>query len=169
MKATPFLLAIIASSVLAAPVLAQETQKTSTDNSQIETSSKSKHKQRGPLDLASFTNIEDLKAADTNKDGILSREEIEALALGQMVKRTADRMERRLDVNKDGVISLDAIEKHRAERFAELDKNKDGKLDRSELKGSKNHKRGSHEGKNHGMRNHGDHADHKKADEPKAN
>jgi Ca2+-binding EF-hand superfamily protein len=69
-----------------------------------------------------------------------------------MVKRAADRMERRLDVNGDGKISLEAIEKHRTARFAELDKNKDGKLDRSELKAGKHHGKGEqrHKGKDHG-------------------
>lgn len=167
MKATPLYIALIASVVLAAPTLAQDKSSNTTDNKSVETSTKPDRMKRDPIDLAKFTNIDDLKAADTNKDGILSREEIETHALAQMVKRAADRMERRLDVNKDGKISLDAIEKQRAARFAELDTNKDGKLDRSELKaGNKHHKRGGHDGKHHGKRSHGEH---KKADEPKKN
>lgn len=166
MKANNIIIAIIASAVLATPVLAQNNNKDSSAESSIEASSNPGEHRRGPIDKGQFTNIDDLKAADTNKDGILSREEIEAHALSQMVKRAADRMERRLDVKKDGKISLEAIEKHRAEKFAELDTNKDGKLDRSEMKaGWKKDKDGKHHGKHHGKRDRGEH---EKAEQPKA-
>ncbi len=46
--------------------------------------------------------MDSLKAADTNNDGTLSREEIEAFVQKRMVQRAADRMEKRLDVNGDG-------------------------------------------------------------------
>lgn len=149
MNAKTLILAIVASSVLVSPVLAQDTNKASSDKAPVENSAKPA---RQPIDLAKFTRMEELKAADTNGDGILSREEIEAHALKMMVKRSADRMERRLDVNKDGKISLEAIEKARTAKFAELDKNKDGILDRSELK-SREH---SGKGKFHGKRAHGE-------------
>lgn len=170
MKANRFIIALIASSVLATPVLAQEAAKTTTDDAAVETSTTSEHRGRGPIDLATFTNIEELKAADTNKDGILSREEIEAYALKKIVQRAADRIERRLDVNHDGKISLEAIEKQRTEKFNELDTNKDGKLDRAELKAGKHHGKhhGKHDGKHHGKRHHGDHkkdSDQKKSDD----
>lgn len=150
MKANPFLIALIASAVLTSPVLAQETTKAANDV-KMETSDKTKHSKREPIDLKKFSNVDDLKAADTDKDGFLSRVEIEAYVQAQMIKRAADRMERRLDVNKDGKISIDAIEKHRGEKFAELDKNKDGKLDRSELKAAKDHHKSEwkHKGKHH--------------------
>lgn len=141
MNTKTIILALVASSVLAAPVLAQEKSQNNIDKSAQHTLA---HKERGPIDLAKFTRMDELKAADTNKDGILSREEIEAHAQKMMIKRAADRMEHRLDVNGDGKLSLEAIEKHRTERFAELDKNKDGKLDRSELKHGKRHGKGDH-------------------------
>lgn len=141
MNTKTIILALVASSVLATPVLAQEKTEKNVEQTAQHTSG---HRDRGPIDLEKFTRMEELKAADTNKDGILSREEIEAHAQKMMVKRAADRMERRLDVNGDGKISLEAIEKHRTARFAELDKNKDGKLDRSELKQGKRHGKGKY-------------------------
>lgn len=150
MNTKNLILALVASSVLVSPVLAQDASKTNTEKTVEQTSKKP---EREPIDLAKFSRMDELKAADTDKDGILSREEIEAHALKMMVKRSADRMERRLDVNGDGKISLEAVEKKRAERFAELDKNKDGKLDRSELKAGKRHGKDGHHGR-HGQDEH---------------
>ncbi|MBX3582512.1 MAG: calcium-binding protein [Rhizobiaceae bacterium] len=106
-----------------------------------------------PVDLDSFSRMEDLKAADTDGDGMLSRAEIEAHAMAQMVKRTADRMERRLDINGDGKVTLDEIEKHKAKRFALLDTNDDGQLDRREMSAAKKFRKGGHH--KDGPRHHG--------------
>lgn len=103
---------------------------------------------REPVDLEKFSRMDDLKAADTDGDGVLSRAEIEAHALAQLVKRTADRMERRLDVNRDGTVTLEEVEKQKAKRFALLDTNEDGKLDRHEMRAGKKFK-------DHGPREHG--------------
>lgn len=92
---------------------------------------------RAPVDLAQFSKMDDLKAADTNGDGTLDREELEAHALKQIVKRAADRMERRLDINGDGTVTLEEIEKQKSKEFAALDRNDDGKLDRKELRAGK--------------------------------
>lgn len=158
MKTTPLYIALIASVVFAAPSLAQDNAAKPAEKAAIETNSAHRHMKRVPIDEATFMNMDELKAADTDKDGLLSRAEIEAHAQKMMVKRAADRMERRLDVNKDGKISLEAIEKHRAARFAELDKNKDGKIDRIEMKEGKKHFKRGHDGKRHGKH------DEKKAD-----
>jgi Ca2+-binding EF-hand superfamily protein len=101
-----------------------------------------------PVDLQTFSRMEDLTSADKNGDGMLSRDEIEAHALAQLVKRAADRIERRLDVNRDGKVELSEIEKQKEKRFALLDTNEDGKLDRQEMRA------GKHAGK-HGERHHG--------------
>ncbi len=101
-----------------------------------------------PVDLETFSRMEDLKSADKNTDGTLSRDEIEAHALAQLVKRAADRMERRLDINRDGKVELSEIESQKAKRFALLDTNEDGKLDRREMRS------GKHSGE-HGQRHHG--------------
>lgn len=103
---------------------------------------------REPLDLQAFSRMDDLNAADKNADGTLSRDEIEAHALAQLVKRAADRMERRLDVNRDGKVELAEVESRKAKRFALLDTNEDGKLDRSEMRAGKH-------GGDQGQRHHG--------------
>ena len=105
---------------------------------------------REPIDLETFSRMEDLKAADTDGNGVLSRTEIEAHALAQLVKRTADRMERRLDINRDGTVTVEEVEKHKAKRFALIDTNDDGQLDRREMRAGKDFRKGGH------FREHGD-------------
>lgn len=103
---------------------------------------------RDPVDLEKFSRLESLKAADKDGDGSLSREELEALALERIVKRMADRMERRLDIDGDGTVTIAEIEKQRGKEFAALDRNEDGVLDRSELRAGKRH--GGPDGGRHG-------------------
>ena len=105
---------------------------------------------REPVDLETFSRMDALETADTDGDGTLSRAEIEAHALATLVKRTADRMERRLDVNRDGKVTLKEVENQKAKRFALLDTNEDGTLDRRELRSGK-HKDGP---RDHGKRFH---------------
>ena len=109
---------------------------------------------RGPIDLQTFSKIDRLKAADTDGDGTLSQKEIEDMVMKRMVERRAKRMERRLDVNGDGKVTIAEIEKQRQKEFAALDRNDDGKLERSELRMARGF---GHHGK-HGRHNwHGDH------------
>ncbi len=123
-------------------------------NASGETAVETRDDQRGgrfnkePVDLETFSRMDDLKAADEDSDGLLSRAEIEAHALAQLVKRAADRIERRLDINRDGKVELSEIERQKEKRFALLDANEDGKLDRREMRAGK-HDRG------HGQRHHG--------------
>jgi Ca2+-binding EF-hand superfamily protein len=93
--------------------------------------------QREPIDLAQFSKMDALKAADANGDGSLNREEIESYALKRIVQRMADRMERRFDVDGDGTVTLAEVEKQKTKEFAALDRNEDGKLDRREMRESK--------------------------------
>ncbi|GAA5541074.1 MULTISPECIES: EF-hand domain-containing protein [Brucella/Ochrobactrum group] len=158
MKYRTALLAVIASTMLAGPVLAQESSNANTPKPATEaaaTQDKDVKTKRGPIDLEKFSRMEELKAADTNGDGTLSRDEIEALALKRFVKREADRLERRLDVKGDGNITLTAIENQRKKEFAALDRNEDGKLDRSEMRAAHMDRRGKgpHGGR-HGMGQH---------------
>ncbi|MFQ0812958.1 calcium-binding protein [Brucella anthropi] len=149
MKSNTAFIAVIATSLLAAPALAQDNSNANTDKQAAETTvapSKDVKGKRGPIDLQKFSRMDDLKAADTNGDGVLSRDEIEALAQKRIVSRAADRMERRLDINGDGKITLAEIENQRKKEFAALDRNEDGKIDRSEMRAAKmqHHARGSH-------------------------
>ncbi|WP_043063140.1 EF-hand domain-containing protein [Brucella anthropi] len=159
MKSKTAFIAVIATSLLAVPALAQENSSANTDKPAAETTvapNKDMKGKRGPVDLEKFSRMDDLKAADTDGDGVLSRAEIEALALKRIVSRAADRMERRLDVNGDGKVTLAEVENQRKKEFAALDRNEDGKIDRSEMRAAKMHHqaRGSHHKGPHQMGNH---------------
>ncbi|KAB2676736.1 calcium-binding protein [Brucella tritici] len=159
MKSKTAFIAVIATSLLAVPALAQENNSANTDKPAAETavaSNKDMKRKRGPVDLEKFSRMDDLKAADTDGDGVLSRAEIEALALKRIVSRAADRMERRLDINGDGKVTLAEVENQRKKEFAALDRNEDGKIDRSEMRAAKMHHqaRGSHHKGPHHMGNH---------------
>jgi len=159
MKSKTAFITVIATSLLAVPALAQENSSANTDKPAAETTvapNKDMKGKRGPVDLEKFSRMDDLKAADTDGDGVLSRAEIEALALKRIVSRAADRMERRLDVNGDGKVTLAEVENQRKKEFAALDRNEDGKIDRSEMRAAKMHHqaRGSHHKGPHHMGNH---------------
>lgn len=159
MKSKTAFIAVIATSLLAVPALAQDNSGANTDKPAAETTvapHKNMKGQHGPVDLEKFSRMDDLKAADTNGDGVLSRDEIEALALKRVVSRAADRMERRLDVNGDGKVTLAEVENQRKKEFAALDRNEDGKVDRSEMRAAKmyHHAKGSHHKGPHQMGSH---------------
>jgi Ca2+-binding EF-hand superfamily protein len=77
-----------------------------------------------------------LKAADTNNDGMISREEAKALP------RILEHFDA-IDTNKDGQITTDELRafhraqrgEHRGEMWKKLDANGDGKLSREEVAG----------------------------------
>ncbi|MBB5703816.1 hypothetical protein FHS76_003726 [Ochrobactrum daejeonense] len=149
MKSKTAFIAVIATSLLSVSAFAQESNSKNTDKPAAETTvapNKDMKGKRGPIDLEKFSRMDRLKAADTNGDGVLSRDEIEALALKRVVNRAANRMERRLDANGDGKVTLAEIENQRQKEFAALDRNEDGKIDRSEMRTAKmyHHARGQH-------------------------
>lgn len=166
MNTKTVIFAAITTALLAGPVFAQDKASSDT-NKAVETTSvtntKAAGKNRGPIDLEKFTRMDALKAADTNGDGVLSRDEIEALAQKRIIKREADRLQRRLDVNNDGKITLEAIENQRKKNFAAMDTNNDGKLDREEMRAA----RKNMHGKGHPMKGHHEKARHTKADHKK--
>ena len=77
---------------------------------------------------------ERLKAADTNNDGLISREEAKALP------RIAENFDA-IDANKDGQVTSDELRafhqahrgEHRGEMWKQLDANGDGKLSKEEV------------------------------------
>ena len=135
---------ILASIASAGYAFAQDEQKPDMNQEMPDMSKDGNKPGRGPIDLEKFSHMDDLKAADANNDGTLSRDEIENFVLKRMVERQANRMERRLDVNGDGKVTLDEVQKQKAKEFAALDRNDDGKLDRKELRAA--HHKGKHGG-----------------------
>ena len=73
--------------------------------------------------------MERLKAADTNGDGMISREEAAALP---MIAKNFDQ----IDANHDGQVTLDELrafhEQQRAEHWKRLDTDGDGRISRQE-------------------------------------
>lgn len=137
MKRIAASLIVMASITTAGYAFAQEAVEPDSAEISVEEQTEGKRFERGPIDLAQFSNLDALKAADANGDGNLDRAEIEAYALKQIVQRMADRMERRLDINGDGTVTLAEVEKQKSKEFAALDRNEDGKLDRSEMRAGK--------------------------------
>jgi Ca2+-binding EF-hand superfamily protein len=73
-----------------------------------------------------------LKKLDKNKDGKIDADELKA-GRQQIIEERVDRIIKRLDTNKDGKISKQEARGLIKEHFDELDKNKDGFVDRDEL------------------------------------
>lgn len=116
----------------------QAAESSNGDAAKMESSQDGKHgmhHKRGPIDLERYSSrVEKIKAADADDDGTISREELEDYAMQMMVKRMADRMERRLDVDGDGTIKIADLEDQKEKEFAALDRDGDGKLDRREMR-----------------------------------
>ncbi len=87
--------------------------------------------------------------ADLNSDGILSEEELLSRIARKRAKRRAARMIDRLDYNGDGIVTKDEIQNRTRKRFALLDGNDDGKVEKSEMK-----RHASRSGKARNMRKH---------------
>ena len=87
-------------------------------------------------------------AADTNGDGGLSLEEIEAFREAEREHRMEMRKQRmfdRQDTNGDGVISIDEFESRGMPMFERIDADGDGEIteaELSEMKGHRGHRRG---------------------------
>ena len=88
----------------------------------------------GAIDQQEFVTVQRLKEADSDGDGTLTTDELIAMIEKQRVERMANRLTRRLDVDGDGKVTLAEVEKQKTERFALLDRNDDGKLERDELR-----------------------------------
>lgn len=72
---------------------------------------------------------ERLAGADTNKDGVLSKDELEAHRRAHMQEKFA-----RLDTNKDGALSESEVPSRFWERLKKADQNNDGKVTPDEMR-----------------------------------
>ena len=86
---------------------------------------------------------ERLAAADTNKDGKLTVQELEAHRAAHMAER-GKRHFAKLDKNGDGVLTKDEVGEKKWERIGKADANRDGKVTQEELKQAREafHKKG---------------------------
>jgi Ca2+-binding EF-hand superfamily protein len=82
------------------------------------------------VDFATFAQKarERMMAADTNKDGKISREEFTAATKVRGAKHDGSRMFDRMDANHDGVLDVGEVNGLLARRFARMDINHDGVL-----------------------------------------
>lgn len=148
MKSLSVTIVLATSIIFVSPALAQDNNAAEAGDAKIELSDHAKkHTDNEPVDLAKFSRMNELKAADSNGDGALSHEELEALATKRMASRAADRMQRRLDSNGDGKVTLEEVEKQRTKEFAALDRNDDGKLSPKEMRAAKRAHHGDHKSK----------------------
>ena len=95
---------------------------------------------------------ERIGSADADGDGKITVEEMADHILRQRAERQARRMIERFDVNGDGALALDEIESRHKKRFAMMDRNDDGVLQKDELRRSRKGERGGW--RHHGKREH---------------
>ena len=72
--------------------------------------------------------------ADANKDGEITAEELADASRRQRSERRAQRMLSRLDYNGDGKVTRTELEDQAQKRFALLDGNEDGFVERDEMR-----------------------------------
>lgn len=93
---------------------------------------------------------------DRNNDGTVTEGEVDAF-IAKRTRRIKDRILSRLDANGDGAITQAEFEAVRRDRFARLDVDKSGEIEKAEAREAfKRH--GKRHGQRHGKR-HGGHRD----------
>lgn len=110
----------------------------------------------GTVSLEEFVNGANHRFSrlDGNDDGTVSESEVDAF-IAKRTRRIKDRILSRLDSDGDGAITRAEYELARKNRFARLDTDKSGEIEKSEANQAfKRH--GKHHGKRHGRR-HGGH------------
>lgn len=108
----------------------------------------------GTVSLDEFVNASNTRFTrmDRNNDGTVSDDEVDAF-IAKRTRRIKDRILSRLDANGDGAITQAEFEASRRDRFARLDTDKSGEIEKVEAReGFKRH------GRRHGKR-HGRHRD----------
>ena len=96
---------------------------------------------------------------DANSDGEITAEELAENARRQRSERRIQRMLTRLDYNGDGKVTKVELEDQAKKRFALLDGNEDGFVERAELRRAFMGMRGGERGKKRWRRNRGDRGD----------
>lgn len=89
--------------------------------------------------------MERMQGADADKDGFVTSDELSAHHAARMeTKKDAHftRFSERFDTNKDGKVSTEEVQKHESPFFAKADANSDGKLTKEEMDAAKSMKHG---------------------------
>ncbi len=84
-------------------------------------------------------------SADADKDGKMTVAEVAAQIEKMRTERMAKRLIDRFDTDGDGAITKAEIEAQQKKRFALLDRNDDGKIEKSEMPRGKFGRRGHHD------------------------
>ena len=91
--------------------------------------------------------------SDANGDGEISMEEMADRIQRRRDERRAARMLKRMDFNGDGKVTKDEIEGRAKKRFALMDRNDDGFVEKSEMRSGRKAHRGHRKGKRRFNRN----------------
>jgi Ca2+-binding EF-hand superfamily protein len=94
--------------------------------------------QSGALTFEEFASAMKMRFSriDANGDGKITEKEISAVAQkmqSQQGGQMAERFMKRFDVNSDGVVTANEIQQRQKKMFARFDRNKDGKLEMTEM------------------------------------
>ena len=93
-------------------------------------------------------------AADTNSDGALSAEELQAKMMSEMMARHSARMIENMDNDGNGSLSADEMGKGpMADHFARIDTDNDGAISKEEVQAAAEKGGKRHEGRRHMMGN----------------
>lgn len=141
MKTMTMLTAAVAAAVLLTPVaaLADRGERAAKMIERIDAD------KNGEISLEEFTTarLERFNAADANKDGSVTREEMLAQVEKRRAEHRVNRMFEHLDANKDGMITENETRVMAEKRFARMDRNDSGSIEKSEMRRMKKHWRKS--------------------------
>ena len=110
-----------------------------------------------PSEIEAFSKLR-FETADTNSDGFLSADELEAQTLKRMQERAKMRSAKMLekkDANGDGKLSLEEMKqngKRQAKMFKHMDADNDGAISAQEYQDAKANMKQRHKGKHKGMK-----------------
>lgn len=141
MKTITMLTAAVAAAVLLTPVaaLADRGERAAKMIERIDAD------KNGEISLEEFTTVrlERFNAADANKDGSVTREEMLAQVEKRRAERRVNRMFEHLDADKDGMITEAETKVMAEKRFARMDRDDSGSIEKSEMRRMKKHWRKS--------------------------